>query len=237
VAAAAEVLPLAGLRARRLAARRAEALDSVLEATGGLGCDLRGSWRWGDFHLDERSGRSCSDVDLWCPAPGLVPATVAVRAGVLRAGAHSVDYEASLTLDASLCFALVNLATARLRYEDDPYLLAKCRLMLARRRVDERYADVAARIGGSVGAGALAMKLGIDHPVARPDTPAPLAAAVDVPPALAPVLDGLLAGRPVRRHLEVLRAFVETELAALDGSHRRYVANKLTRLLPYAPAS
>jgi len=157
VTAASEILSLPRHRAKRLAGLRAEALESVLLASDRVGASVRGSWRWGDFQLDERSGRSCSDLDLWHPLPRAV-ASVETRAGLLRATIHADDYEATLTLEVSLCFALVNLATARLLHDDDPYRLAKCQLMLARRRVSERYADVAARVGPP-GASALALPL------------------------------------------------------------------------------
>jgi hypothetical protein len=140
-----------------------------------------GSWRWGDFHLGA-AGRSCSDVDLFASEPASAN-VLDTGIGPLRLAVHPVDYEPTVSLPVSYAFALVNLATARLVRDDDPYLLAKAQLMLARERAGERYTDVAARLARPAAAVLLARKLGLPHhpaPVWSPDVqsaelPSPLA--------------------------------------------------------------
>jgi hypothetical protein len=146
---------------------------------------------------------------------------------------HPVDYEARLSVEGSLCFALVNLATARLRLDDDPYLLAKCQLMLGRRSVRERYVDVAAR-AGPLGASALAVKLGVEHPSLRRRGRLQVEAGIDIPSPLVPLFERLLVGRPIRHELDVLRIFMTTQLHELDESERRCLADKVTWLASYA---
>lgn len=225
---ACDLIGLGGRRARRLHARRRDALDEVLAEADRLGGDLRGSWRWGDFHLDERSCRSRSDIDLFggdAPPGGWAATDV----GPLRVATHAVDYEAAMSPRVSCAFALVNLAAARLAPDADPYVVAKCRLMLARTTVRERYADVARRVGGPAGAWLLASKLGIALPPPRGSQPSvPIAAA---PGGLEAVLDRLLRGRPSRGDLERLRTYIADELDELDERHRRYVAGKVDDLL------
>jgi hypothetical protein len=225
---ASEFIGVSPLRARRLRETRSDGLDGVLLAARRLGAELRGSWRWGDFHLDERSGRSCSDLDLLGRRPP-IERHVATPSGRLRVAVHAVDYEPMISIRVSCSFALVNLASARLTPGVDPYILAKCQLMLARESVDERYADVAVRIGGATGAGLLARKLGIDQarqPAWARDFP------VATPPtALTVVLEQLLHGPPARRELESLRSYIEDELSELDRRHRHYVAGKVGQII------
>jgi hypothetical protein len=230
---ASEVLSLSRGRAQRLTALRIDALESVQRASNRFSASLRGSWRWGDFHVDENSGLSCSDMDLWAPHRRLVT-SVETRAGVLRVSIHPADYESSLSLEGSLCFALINLATARLRLDDNPYLLAKCQLMLGRRTVHERYVDVAAR-SGRRGVDALALKLGVEHPQPRWRGRLQVETGIDPPPQLLPLLERLLVGSPRRRELDLLSLFVITQLHELHESQRQYLVDKVTRLSFYAP--
>lgn len=221
---ACDLIGIDGSRARRLRATRSGGLDGVLATAHRIGGQVRGSWRWGDFHLDERSGWSCSDIDLLgglSPVDGHVDSPV----GRVRVAAHAVDYEPMISARVSFSFALVNLAAARLAREADPYVLGKCQLMLARASVDERYADVACRVGGPAGAWLLARKLGIHQPA--PPSWAPGVPVAAAPVELAAVLEQLLAGPPARRELEALRAYIEDELDELDERHRRYVAGKV----------
>jgi hypothetical protein len=227
---AARTLPLDRRRAQRLRRQRRAALASVQQAAA-LAGSLRGSWRWGDFHLDEHTRRSCSDVDLFGREAD-APANLRTAAGRLRVAVHDVDYEATVSLRVNFAFALVNLAVARLERTDDPYLLAKAQLMLARRDAGERYADVAARVGGDPGARLLARKLGLDHDRLGPgpgvwDPGMPVG---EPPPPLGPVLEQLQAGRPHRSGLETLRRYVENGLPELDERHRRYVGDKVAQL-------
>ena len=226
---AAGVLAVDRRRAQRVRRRRHAALGSVERACFPAG-SLRGSWRWGDFHLDERGGHSCSDIDLF--GRDAHPERLRTGAGALRVAVHTVDYERTVSLRVSYAFALVNLATARLERADDPYLLAKAQLMLARRDARERYADVAARIGGVAGARLLSRKLGLE---AGPQGPgdggwSPGVPVGEPPPPLGPVLEQLLAGRPHRTGLEALRRYLENGLPELDERHRRYVGDKVARL-------
>jgi hypothetical protein len=221
--------PMLGIGRRRrenLRGARRRALESVAGAADGLG-SLRGSWRWGDFHLDGTGRRSCSDVDLFAtePSPRDVLAT---GVGPLRLAVHPVDYEPDVSLSVSYAFALVNLATARLVRDDDPYLLAKARLMLARQHAGERYTDVAARLGSPAAAALLGRKLGLPPwPRSVPDAEVPPG---EPPPLLAPLLDQLLQGRPERPALEALRRYIENGLDDLDERHRRYVGGKVAAL-------
>jgi hypothetical protein len=227
-----EVLSLSRGRAQRLTALRIDALESVQIASNRLGASLRGSWQWGDFHVDEKSGVSRSDMDLWAPHRRLVT-SVETRAGVLRVSIHPADYESSLSLEGSLCFALINLATARVCLDDDPYLLAKCQLMLGRRSVYERYVDVAAR-SSRRGVSALAAKLGVEHPQPRRRGCLQVEPGIDPPPQLVPLFERLLVGRPRRRELDLLGVFMNTQLHELHESQRRYLVDKVTRLAFYA---
>jgi hypothetical protein len=217
-------------RVQRVRRRRHEALVSVLRAADAVG-SLRGSWRWGDFHLDERTRASCSDVDLF-GREAYSADRLRTAAGSLRVAVHAVDYERTVSVRVSYAFALVNLAVARLERADDPYLLAKAQLMLARQDARERYADVAARVGGASGARLLARKLGLEHAHhgAGPGRWAPGVPVGEPPPPLAPVLEQLLVGRPHRTGLETLRRYVENGLPELDQRHRRYVGDKVARL-------
>lgn len=224
---ACDLLGIGGDRARRLHATRSGGLDGVLATAHRIGGQVRGSWRWGDFHLDERSGWSCSDLDLHGGTPPL-DGHVDSPLGRLRVSVHAVDYEPMISPRVSFSFALVNLAAARLAPEADPYVLGKCQLMLARASVDERYADVACRVGGPAGAWLLARKLGIHQPA--PPSWAPSVPVTAPPAELAAVLEQLLAGPPARRELEALRAYIEDELDELDERHRRYVARKVVVL-------
>ncbi|HZM31735.1 MAG TPA: hypothetical protein VFB77_14655 [Acidimicrobiales bacterium] len=227
---AAGTLGLDRWRVHRARRRRVEALASVQRAADAVG-SLRGSWRWGDFHLDERSRTSCSDVDLFGPE-AYAADRLRTASGSLRVAVHVVDYERTVSLRVSYAFALVNLAVARLERADDPYLLAKAQLMLARQDARERYADVAARLGDASGARLLAHKLGLD-PGARGAGSGGWAPGVpvgDPPPPLAPVLEQLLVGRLHRTGLETLRRYVENGLPELDERHRRYVGDKVARL-------
>jgi hypothetical protein len=220
---AAGLLSLDRRRVRRLRGQRLAALGSVVDVVQGLGCELRGSWRWGDFHLDEHGSWSCSDIDVVHTASGL-PGTVESLAGPLRLAAHAVDYEAVLSGRMSAAFALVNLASARLAEGNRRYVEAKCQLMLARRSIDERYADVAVRVGG---AGLLARKLGIGHP---PPVDGWLPAE-PVPDPLVALLGELEAGMPSAAQLQRLGQFIEQDLTELDPRHRAYVAGKVARLV------
>ena len=226
---AAGLVPLDRRWLARLRRSRGRALATVEAAAAAAGAGaLRGSWRWGDFHLDERTGRSCSDVDLFgrdTHAAG----RLSTGAGPLRVAVHAVDYERSVSLRVSYAFALVNLATARVARADDPYLLAKAQLMLARQDTGERYADVAARLGGPPAVRLVGRKLGLDHGPA-PGGWTPGVPVGEPPPPLAPVLEQLLVGRPHRTGLEALRRYVENGLPELDERHRRYVGDKVLHL-------
>jgi hypothetical protein len=224
---AAHTLGIGRRRREHMRGDRHRALEAVTAASAGTG-SLRGSWRWGDFHLGEEDGRSCSDVDLLSPQP--VPQDVLVTGiGPLRLAAHPVDYEAHVSLEVSYAFALVNLATARVVRDDDPYLLAKAQLMLARGDVRERYTEVAARLGGPGGTALLARKLGLGDAHRLPAW-APGIPLAEPPPPLAPLLAQLLDGRPERPALEALRRYIENGLDDLDERHRRYVGAKVASL-------
>jgi hypothetical protein len=224
---AAQTLAIGRRHREQVRSARYRALEGVARAADGVG-SLRGSWRWGDFHLD-RTGRSCSDFDLFAATPSAVPGDVLdTGIGPLRLAVHAVDYEPRVSLSVSYAFALVNLATARLVRDGDPYLLAKAQLMLARRDAGERYADVAARVGRAAGGPLLARKLGL------PPGPAPAwvpgVEPAEAPSPLAPLLDQLLRGRPERPALEALRRYIENGLDELDERHRRYVGAKVASL-------
>ena len=221
---AAHTLGIGRARREKVRSARYRALETVFRAAEGVG-SLRGSWRWGDFHLDQ--GRSCSDVDLFAatPAGGMLDTGI----GPLRLAVHAVDYEPHVSLPVSYAFALVNLATARLAPDGDPYLLAKAQLMLARQHASERYTDVAARVGAPA-APLLARKLGLPHRPQPGPAWVPGVAPAEPPSPLAPLLDQLLRGRPERPALEVLRRYIENGLDDLDERHRRYVGAKVASL-------
>jgi hypothetical protein len=227
---AAHTLGIGRRRREQLRGARYRALETVARAAEGVG-GLRGSWRWGDFHLD-RTGRSCSDVDLYAataPAGTGQGDVLLTGIGPLRLAVHAVDYERHVSLPVSYAFALVNLATARLVSDGDPYLLAKSQLMLARRDAGERYTDVAARVGVAA-APLLARKLGLSHPPQSAPGWAPGVEPAEPPSPLAPLLDQLLRGRPERSALEALRRYIENGLDDLDERHRRYVGAKVASL-------
>ena len=197
------------------------ALDAVLGvAAGTLGLD-----RWRVHRARRRRVEALASVQRAADR-------LRTTAGSLRVAVHAVDYERTVSLRVSYAFALVNLAVARLERADDPYLLAKAQLMLARQDARERYADVAARVGGASGARLLARKLGLDPGVRGAGSGgwAPGVPVGDPPPPLAPVLEQLLVGRPHRTGLEILRRYVANGLPELDERHRRYVGDKVARL-------
>jgi hypothetical protein len=230
---AAHTLGIGRARREKVRSARYRALETVFRAAEGAG-SLRGSWRWGDFHLDRAGRRSCSDVDLYASTPTSAAATAAggvldTGIGPLRLAVHAVDYEPHVSLPVSYAFALVNLATARLGRDDDPYLLAKAQLMLARQHAGERYTDVAARVG-TPAAPLLARKLGLPQRAQPAPGWAPGVEPAEPPSPLAPLLDQLLRGRPERPALEALRRYIENGLDDLDERHRRYVGAKVASL-------
>ncbi len=204
--------------------RRRAALTTVQRWADQRGLLLRGSWGGGDFHLDQ-SGSTLSDVDLFGRSASTESLTAAGLSR-LRVAVHEFDYESRLTLRASFAFALVNLAKVRLRTPNDRYTLAKCRLMMSRRDVGERYADIAARIADKSAAALLAAKLGVGG---RKSFTA--ATPIECPvAALLPIAERVIASTPPRSDLALLHDYIDQELVEL-GSHRHYVAAKVADLV------
>lgn len=156
--------------------RRAEAAAAVLDALRSAGLPLAalyGSWAHGDFHLDESTSTSLSDVDLVLPdhsPQDRAELTIAVERNLPTGAAKRVTARAAndlgnLVPSAHMWITLAAYATA-LRREPhrtaqvDGYLTAKTLLMLLRSSSEERYAQIAQRLNTPHANRALAIKLG-----------------------------------------------------------------------------
>lgn len=133
---------------------------------------LRGSWRYGDFHLSRVDGFSLSDLDL--VIPGLSPASRKMiqyklqkdlaRLFPLKVSIHSADSLLTMSLADSFILNIGEFIakTRMVKIGDASYdhTVAKISLLLLRTYPEERYSEVACRIGTLEALSALAVKLG-----------------------------------------------------------------------------
>lgn len=143
-----------------------EVVWQIIESRG-LGQSIRGSWKYGDFHLDQ-SGRSLSDLDLVVgelSSYGRAALRESLIAGLpieMNVSIHPKDSLLKMSLEESrvlnICEFISKLGAARSRYLS--YHRAKILLLLLRQSTIERYREVAVRLGTPQAQHALRVKLG-----------------------------------------------------------------------------
>jgi len=148
--------------------RRKDAQAAVLQflEVRDLGKSLRGSWKYGDFHLDQR-GRSLSDLDLVVEElsthdrAALRTSLVAELPIMMNVSIHPRDSLLVMNLQESRILNICEfISKLRVPSHDLSYARAKILLLLSRQNTLERYRDVAVRLGTSQSQRALRVKLG-----------------------------------------------------------------------------
>lgn len=143
----------------------------------GLRQSVRGSWKYGDFHLNQK-GTSLSDLDLVIEDLSSED-RVALRTSLIaelpirmNVSIHPKDSLLEMSLEESrilnVCEFVSKLGTCSLR--ELSYARAKILLLLARQSISERYGDVAARLGTPQSQQALRVKLGQSSRFTIPDS-------------------------------------------------------------------
>jgi hypothetical protein len=136
---------------------------------------LRGSFAYGDFHLDRHSGSSCSDIDT--VGSDLPPAelgsysdrlsqVVYSYVGIrLRVSIHPAERFMALSPQDARFLAIAEYLRHSPTCGDDalPVLRAKVSLLVVRENQAERYVETARRIGTRPARLALRTKLGYDR--------------------------------------------------------------------------
>lgn len=128
---------------------------------------VRGSWRYGDFHLDQ-SGRSLSDLDLVVEElyphdrAALRTSLIAELPIVMNVSIHPRDSLIEMNLQESRILNTCEFISKLRAWprHDLSYTRAKILLLLSRQSTLERYTDVAARLGTPQSRHALRVKLG-----------------------------------------------------------------------------
>ena len=133
---------------------------------------VRGSWKYGDFHLSADGSKSYSDLDLVISEIGekerhefaaLIRSRLAPRLN-LAVSIHPADFLMSMNLDDSLVLSLGEFVAKASRGPQlgahFQYMTAKITLLLLRQHVRERYLDVAQRIGTPEAERSAEVKLG-----------------------------------------------------------------------------
>lgn len=179
---------------------RARLHRGLVDAVAACGPEyaIRGSWRWNDFHMTTRCPVvSYSDLDLvldGCGEQDRHRRAAVVRRAVLLATGHDIrvsvqpkDHHAALTLPDSRFLVLGEyLRHGREHPAGSPkrdYLLAKSALGLLRARPEERYPQIASRLGTPYAAAAAAVKLGDRSALGAHTTQALLSTGVGIPEA------------------------------------------------------
>lgn len=135
---------------------------------------LRGSWKYGDFHLHHAGGFSLSDLDL--VVPGVSPTSRRMIQSKLqkdlapffplKVSIHPADSLLKMNLADSFVLNIGEFIakTRMVKTVDTSYdhTLAKISLLLLRSYPEERYPEVACRIGTPEALSALAVKLGAE---------------------------------------------------------------------------
>lgn len=197
---------------------------------------LRGSWKYGDFHLARTGALTRSDLDL--VVCGLTPAerlnmqdALQEDLGnrmVLRVSIHGADSLLKMSLVDSFVLNVGEfISKTQGLNAGDPdydYTLAKITLLLLRSFPEERYGAVAARIGTQEAQLALDVKLGLE--AVFPPEKAAMLLHSNACAVAREFIDAYVLGAPSPKFVDTLRKRVR-RCQSIDAWLQEYLISKM----------